>query len=50
MEIKENHNEKYTTLMPVGELDASTSMDMDAMIWKMIDHQKYNLHVDCSEI
>ncbi|MCB9232024.1 MAG: STAS domain-containing protein [Bacteroidia bacterium] len=50
MEIKEKVFENYTTLIPVGEIDASSSMDMDAMIWKMIDHQRFNIHIDCSEL
>ena len=50
MEIKEAIHDGYTTLSPVGELDANSSIEMDAMIWKLIDRAEYKIHIDLSEL
>lgn len=48
MDIKEIRYEKYSTLVPAGELDANSSMLMDDKIQAQIDAGQYNLHIDCS--
>ena len=48
MEIKVIISEKYTTLAPIGELDASSSHLMDEKINIEIDKDSANLHIDCS--
>lgn len=48
MEIKVTTHEKYTTLAPVGELDANSSMLVDEKIQAEIDNGQYNLHIDCT--
>ena len=50
MEIKEKDNENYYTLIPVGDLDANSSMEMDEKIRKAITNAHHNLHIDCSEL
>lgn len=50
MEIKEVQNTAYTTLAPVGDLDANSSIEMDERIRQAIDGGQVNLHVDCSEL
>lgn len=48
MEIKELQQEGFVTLIPVGDLDANSSIAMDEKIQEQIDQQKYNIHIDCS--
>ena len=49
MEIKQIAADTYTTLIPVGELDASSSVYLDEVIRELIDGGIYNLHVDFGE-
>lgn len=50
MEIKELAHDKYISLIPVGDLDANSSIHLDEKIRDLIDNQKVNIHVDCSQI
>lgn len=50
MQIRENRHDTYVTLAPVGDLDANSSMQMDDAIQQQIDDERYNLHIDCSEL
>lgn len=50
MEIREVNHSSYTTLIPVGDLDANSSMEMDGKIKSVMDEGKVNLHIDCSEL
>lgn len=50
MEIKEKDNETYFTLIPVGDLDANSSMEMDEKIREVLAKSVANLHIDCSEL
>ncbi|HHG83772.1 MAG TPA: anti-sigma factor antagonist [Bacteroidetes bacterium] len=48
MQIKEEQQEKYISLAPIGDLDANSSMQMDEVIQNKIDAGVYNIHIDCS--
>ena len=48
MEIKVIATEKYTTLAPQGELDASSSHYMDNKINEALENGQANLHIECS--
>ena len=50
MEIKEEVREKFTTLSPVGELDANSSIHLDEKISAMISGGKVNIHIDCRDV
>lgn len=50
MEIIEFHQNGYLTLQPVGDLDAQSSIDMDACLRKNIDEGVVNLHIDGSQL
>jgi anti-sigma B factor antagonist len=50
MEIREFQQNRYTTLQPVGDLDAQSSIDMDSCMRKHIEVGNVNLHVDGSEL
>lgn len=49
MEIKQIIADLYTTLVPVGDLDASSSVYLDEVIRDLIDKGVPNLHVDFGE-
>ena len=48
MEIQELQHEGFVSLIPVGDLDANSSIAMDEKIQAQIDQQKFNIHIDCS--
>ncbi|MDX2248594.1 MAG: STAS domain-containing protein [Bacteroidia bacterium] len=50
MEIREQINENYTTLCPVGELDANSSIHLDEKISSLIQNGKVHIHVDCRDV
>ena len=50
MEIKEIKNESYVTLIPVGDLDANSSIMMDEKIQEHVDAEMFNLHIDCEQL
>ncbi len=50
MEIKQIKADPYTTLIPVGDLDASSSVYLDEVIRNLIDAGDLNLHIDFGEI
>ncbi|MEM0997048.1 MAG: STAS domain-containing protein [Bacteroidota bacterium] len=50
MQIRETRHDTYSTLAPVGDLDANSSMQMDDAIQQQIDSETYNLHIDCAEL
>lgn len=50
MEIREQINENYTTLYPIGELDANSSIHLDEKIASMIQNGRVNIHVNCKDI
>ncbi|MEM6634092.1 MAG: STAS domain-containing protein [Bacteroidota bacterium] len=49
MEIKQILADTYTTLIPVGDLDASSSVYLDEVIRSLIDEGTFNVHVDFGE-
>lgn len=48
MQITETQHSNYTSLAPLGDLDANSSIDMDEAIQKNLDAERYQLHIDCS--
>ena len=50
MEIKEKAEAGFITLVPVGELDANSSVYLDAKISQLLEASKVNLHVDFAEV
>ncbi len=48
MQIKEHNHGKYITLIPDGDLDANSSMQMDEKIQEGIDRDVYKFHIDCA--
>lgn len=50
MEIREQNHEGFVTLIPVGDLDANSSINMDDKIQEQIEKDCYRIHVDCSEL
>lgn len=47
MQIEEIHKGNIITLVPVGDLDANSSMKMDDSIQSGIDKGVYNFHINC---
>ena len=50
MEVKITEHERFVSITPAGEMDANTSLQVDEKIQEWIDKNKYNFHVDCSEL
>ncbi len=50
MTIVETQHATYTSLRPIGELDANSSIYMDEKIGTMIPDGKVNIHIDCSDL
>ncbi len=50
MEIIEKQQNGYYTLTPVGDLDANSSLEMDACINGLLQKDIVNLHIDCSQL
>lgn len=50
MDIKEKDNETYFTLIPVGDLDANSSMEMDEKIREVLAKGQPRIHIDCGEL
>ncbi|MEZ4687692.1 MAG: STAS domain-containing protein [Bacteroidia bacterium] len=50
MEIKEFQESGYITLLPVGDLDAQSSIDMDSCMRRHIDGGNVKLHIDGSRL
>ncbi|MEM7373460.1 MAG: STAS domain-containing protein [Bacteroidota bacterium] len=50
MEIKENFHSTYITLMPIGELDANSSVILDERIAQLLETGTVNIHIDGSGI
>ncbi len=50
MTIVETQHAAYTSLRPIGELDASSSIYMDEKIGNMIPDGRVNIHIDCSDL
>jgi anti-sigma B factor antagonist len=50
MDIKEIEHGGYVTLVPAGDLDANSSMAMDAVIQARIDDGIYKFHIDCTSL
>jgi anti-sigma B factor antagonist len=48
MQIQEHKNAKFITLIPDGDLDANSSMQMDEKIQEGIDRDIYKFHIDCA--
>lgn len=50
MEIKEYEQEGFVTLVPVGDLDANSSVHLDGKLRQLIDAERVSIHIDCSQI
>lgn len=50
MTIVETQHGTYTSLRPIGELDANSSIYMDEKIGTMIPEGRVNFHIDCSDL
>lgn len=50
MEIKEQRSPEFTTLIPVGDLDANSSIHLDERIQHMLDAGQVRIHIDGSRI
>lgn len=50
MTIVETQHVTYTSLRPIGELDANSSIYMDEKIGTMIPDGRVNVHIDCSDL
>ncbi len=50
MEIREQVEAGFITLVPEGELDANSSVYLDAKISALLEAGKVNLHIDFSEV
>lgn len=47
MQISEHKGANYITLVPVGDLDANSSMQMDEKIQNGIDQEIFQFHIAC---
>jgi len=50
MEVREIRQKSYYTLIPVGEVDASSSLFLSDKISNLIQEGHVNIHIDCSEL
>jgi anti-sigma B factor antagonist len=48
MEIKETIKDGFTTLGPIGDLDANSSIELDEHIRKMVEEGNVDIHIDGS--
>lgn len=50
MEIKTEKHPRFTTLVPVGDIDANSSVDLDQKVEELIEQGESNIHISCSEV
>lgn len=50
IEIKEIHEKDYDVLEVIGEVDASSSIELDNAIKKTINERNKNLLIDCTSL
>ena len=50
MEIKIIDTGAYLTILPIGEVDAHSSIELDEKFGELIEAGHVNLHLDCSEL
>ncbi len=50
MEIKEQKHKHYVTLLPIGDLDANSSMALDEKLQALLEAGDVHIHVDGREI
>ncbi len=50
MTIETQHTDKYVQLMPIGELDANSSLDMHRAIQEQMAAGKRCFVIDCSKL
>ena len=50
MNITLTDHSNFTSLCPMGELDANSSMLLDEKIEEILHRGMYNLHIDCSKL
>ena len=50
MNILITENQGFTTLSPIGELDANSSVLLDEKIEEILHKGIYNLHIECSKL
>ena len=50
MEILVSDQNYYTTLQPIGEIDAHSSILLDEKLQEVIDAGSLQLHIDCSQL
>ncbi|MEM6262141.1 MAG: STAS domain-containing protein [Bacteroidota bacterium] len=50
MKIKEIEGESFVTLIPVGDLDANSSIEMDECMERQLNSGVVNFHIDGSEL
>ncbi|MDX1905907.1 MAG: STAS domain-containing protein [Bacteroidia bacterium] len=50
MEIKEVQHERFISLIPVGDLDANSSVYLDDHISRLVASQQVQIHVDFTDV
>lgn len=50
MEIKQQKQETYVSLAPIGDLDANSSLEMDECIQEWLEKGESNFHIDGEEL
>ncbi len=50
MEIKTERQPGFVTVVPVGDIDANSSVDLDQKVGELIEEGENNIHVSCVEV
>lgn len=50
MQITESRHTKFISLLPAGELDANSSIDMDEKLSTLIAQKEVRLHINCKDL
>lgn len=50
MEIKTEKHPRYLTVVPVGDIDANSSIFLDQKLGELLEEGESNFHVSCAEV
>jgi len=50
MEIKTEKHPRFITVVPVGDIDANSSVDLDQKVGELIEQGANNIHISCKEV
>ena len=50
MEIKTEKHPQITTVIPIGDIDANSSVDLDQAVGELLEGGESNIHISCKEV